>query len=256
MKTPVLASLLTASAAWAVWASSWDACNARCKAEIADDRNAEVESFIHPGAVVSVSVNLDSGDCDVARAVGHGPQKCVQDQPCSITATRSWSGLQPGSFVEVCTTSPPESGERTCKNQRPVVGRSGAGSHVDEEATQISCGGEDVEFSVMGHPPGSTSAIKAWVVVSCSSCDPPPAGSSGGGESSTGKSQRGCTPARQGMPANPEPDSPRRRAAHAGPRRDRPAFLAADRALDRWTRRPPGGRLRQMLAALACRAIS
>jgi|GEM_PF-4613966 len=139
-------------------------CGERCKA-ITSAGSAATDSLTYGTSVLSISVNLDSGDCDFITV--DGGQVCAQDQGCTFIMTTTWTNMQVGTNILECHRTLPN-GTRNCET--PAAG-AGNGSGQETYTHLQSC--DDVETQLLASSisaaPGSVS-MHVSVTVKCTSC--------------------------------------------------------------------------------------
>lgn len=145
----VLAMLSIApAAAPSVRGSQTPDCNERCLAIENNAGNPQGVTVSSGSGQISISVNFDSGDCDLV-SYGQPPvQDCTLDQGCEFTVTTVYSGLQAGSTLKECSKRNDD--PRVCidDDDAHVVGTSGAGSST--YVVKDSCTNDDLLLVVQG----------------------------------------------------------------------------------------------------------
>lgn len=111
------------------------------------------------GAMVSVSVMVDSGDC-VEIHPHPGEVDCIPVD-CQVSVTRSWSGLPSGTKMNFCASA---GGDTVCLFPQPKTGSSGGGS--DTRQSPLNCG-DTVNYSI-SH---AGCSLTASAPGSCSDCE-------------------------------------------------------------------------------------
>lgn len=102
-------------------------CETGCKATAP---SGTTDTATSGGATATMSINLDSGDCDVVTV--DEIAECTEDQGCTFTATTTYSGAAPSTDILECSFDISDNvPSRTCKEVPLQTGATGSGTVVN-----------------------------------------------------------------------------------------------------------------------------